>query len=117
MVENTSSTDENPNNLPVLKFDEQGRVCNFDEVFNGIPYGTRDKGGNSCRRTKAWLFYAERVCQGIDSAQFYWGEVEIADCHSIDPYVTGDHYYYRIHRTPNSFFEAATKNRAASCRP
>jgi hypothetical protein len=96
--------------LPIIKFDDAGKISNLDEIFVDIPYGVVDKVGDSGRSVIAWLNQEDKVINGIDNHCFIWGRVLVGEGKSRQKNLSGTFRTYRIHSTSDAIKEAIVKN-------
>jgi len=60
------------NSLPVLKFDDDGKVCNLEELFKDVEFTQEDYSVTPWKRVVAWLDFQDCVLHGDF---FIWGIV------------------------------------------
>jgi hypothetical protein len=100
--------------LPVIKFDENGKISNIDELFGGVDvgYSSWNYAGNRERSVEAWINEEDKVANDM---VFIWGPVLVGQNESAAPYIGGTHRYYRIHIHRDSKIEPITKNQLSGC--
>jgi hypothetical protein len=106
--------------LKVVKFNEDGRACNYEELMEGVPFqkGTHDQFGRSCkvwgcdcwtREVRVWVNESD-VIRRLDidrkAEEFYWGEVvlkeQLSD-HNNNTYDRHDSYlFFQLDQCPES---------------